>query len=53
MLSVLIRIASPLQFIKTYVVGSHKNRLGEAILVSTHNICFSGLGDSNEHPQKK
>ena len=27
-------------FIKTYVVGAHSNRLGEAILMSTHNICF-------------
>ena len=26
---------------KTYVVGAHKNRLGEAILMSTHNIGFS------------
>ena len=29
--------------LKTYVVGTHKNRLGEAILMSTHNICFKGL----------
>ena len=28
--------------IKTYVVGTHKNRLGEVILMSTHNICFYG-----------
>ena len=28
--------------IKTYVVGTHKNRLAEAILMSTHNICFCG-----------
>ena len=27
-------------FIKTYVVGAHKNRLAEAILMSTYNICF-------------
>ena len=27
-------------FIKTYVVGAHSNRLGEAILMSTHNIGF-------------
>ena len=26
--------------IKTYVVGAHYNRLGEAILMSTHTICF-------------
>ena len=26
--------------IKTYVVGAHQNRLGEAILMSTHNIGF-------------
>ena len=25
---------------KTYVVGTHKNRLSEAILMSIHNICF-------------
>ena len=24
----------------TYVVGAHLNRLGEAILMSTHNIGF-------------
>ena len=29
-------------FIKTYVVGAHQNRLGEAILMSTHNIGFYG-----------
>ena len=28
--------------IKKYVVGTHKNRLGEAFLMSTHNICFYG-----------
>ena len=27
-------------FIKTYVVGAHKNCLGEAVLMSTHNIGF-------------
>ena len=27
-------------FIKTYIVGAHKNRLGEPILMSTHNIGF-------------
>ena len=27
---------------KTYVVGTHKNRLGEASLRSTHNISFYG-----------
>ena len=27
-------------FIKTYVVGAHYNQLGEAILMSTHNISF-------------
>ena len=27
-------------FIKTYVVGAHWNRLGEAIQMSTHNIGF-------------
>ena len=36
MLWVLIRIAS----VKTYVVGADSNRLGEAILMSTHNIGF-------------
>ena len=25
---------------KTYVVGAHKNRLVDAILMSTHNISF-------------
>ena len=29
-----------ISFIKTYVVGAHKIRLGEAILMSTHNIGF-------------
>ena len=33
--------------IKTYVVGIHFNPLGEAILMSTHNICFY----PNEYPQ--
>ena len=28
--------------IKTYVVGTHWNCLAEAILMSTHNICFYG-----------
>ena len=28
-------------FIKTYVVGAHKNHLAEAILMSTHNIGFN------------
>ena len=28
--------------LKTYVVDTHKNRLGEAILMSTHYICFYG-----------
>ena len=27
-------------FIKTHFVGAHLNRLGEAILMSTHNIGF-------------
>ena len=27
---------------KSYVVGAHLNCLEEAILMSTHNICFSG-----------
>ena len=27
---------------KTYVVDTHQNRLGEAILTCTHNICFYG-----------
>ena len=25
---------------KTYVVGTHSKRLGEALLMSTNNICF-------------
>ena len=29
-------------FIKTYVVDTHYNHLAEAILMSTHNICFYG-----------
>ena len=28
--------------IKTYVVGTSKKYLAEAILMSTHNICFYG-----------
>ena len=28
--------------IKIYVVGSHQNRLSEAILMSTNNVCFYG-----------
>ena len=24
----------------TYVLGAHKNRLIETVLLSTHNICF-------------
>ena len=28
--------------IKTYFVGAHLNRLGKAILMSTHIICFKG-----------
>ena len=27
---------------KTYVVGTHKKRLDEALLMSTHNIYFCG-----------
>ena len=27
---------------KTYVVGTNLMRLNEAILISTHNICFCG-----------
>ena len=27
---------------KTYVVGTHKKRLAEVLLMSTHNICFHG-----------
>ena len=27
---------------KTYVVGTHQKCLGEALLMSTHNICFHG-----------
>ena len=27
---------------KTYVVGTHQKRLAEALLMSTHNICFRG-----------
>ena len=38
MLWVLIRIASP----KTYVVGTHYNCLGEAILMTIHNVSFYG-----------
>ena len=39
MLCVLIRIAesSPLK----HVLGTHLNRLSEAILMSTQNICFN------------
>ena len=37
MLWVLIRITLA---IKTYFVGAHSNRLGEVILMSTHNIGF-------------
>ena len=27
---------------KTYVVGTHQKHLAEALLLSTHNICFCG-----------
>ena len=27
---------------KIYVVGTHWKRLGEALLISTHNLCFCG-----------
>ena len=27
--------------IKTYVVGTQKNRLNEAVLLSTQNICYN------------
>ena len=27
---------------KTFVVGTHSKRLAEALLMSTHNICFCG-----------
>ena len=27
---------------KTYIVGTHQKRLGKALLMSTHNICFHG-----------
>ena len=27
---------------KTYVVGTHYKHLGEALLMSTHDICFHG-----------
>ena len=28
--------------IKTYIMGTHYNRLIEAILMSTHYVCFYG-----------
>ena len=31
---------NPYLTLKTYVVGTQKNRLGETILLSTHNIGF-------------
>ena len=30
--------------LKTKLVGTGKNRLGEAVLPSTHNICFNKIG---------
>ena len=27
---------------KTYIVGTHSKHLGEALLMSTHNICIYG-----------
>ena len=27
-------------FLKTKIVGKRKNRFGEAVLTSTHNLCF-------------
>ena len=27
-------------FMKAYVAGTHQKRLAEALLMSTHNICF-------------
>ena len=38
----MIRDNSAYFSIKTSVVGTHQNRLSEAILMSTHNICFDG-----------
>ena len=29
-------------YIKTYIVSTHQKRLNEALLMSTHNICFHG-----------
>ena len=31
--------------LKTLIVGTRKNRLAQAILTSTHNLCFSGPGN--------
>ena len=39
---------------KTYVVGTHKKYLNEALLVSTHNIYFGGeINMSKEFLDKK
>ena len=35
----IVNIFLPISF-NIYVLGAHKNRLIETVLLSTHNICF-------------
>ena len=33
-------------------MGTRQNRIGEAVLTSTHNLCFRAKIRKNEHPCK-
>ena len=43
---------SILALIKTFVVGTQKNRLTETIILSTHNIGFGGQIRSLKHTKR-
>ena len=43
---------SLLALIKTYIVGTQKNRLTEKILLSTHTIGFEGWTNILEHEKR-
>ena len=38
--------------LKTLIVGTRKNRVGEAVLTSTHNVCFGSRKRKIEYPCK-
>ena len=38
--------------LKTLIVGTRRNRLNEAVLTSTHNLCFRAKIRKNVYPCK-